>query len=56
MVKFHGAVGLVYPKKLGLSLWISVLLKGRAKNSGVMATVVEGDKPEPATTISNKAI
>ena len=56
MAKFHGAVDLIQPKKLGLYLWISVLHKGRAENPGVRATVVAGEKLEPAITVSNKAI
>ena len=56
MAKSHGAVGLAQPIKLGLYPWISVLLKGRAKNLGVRATVVAREKLRPTTTVSNKAI
>ena len=56
MAKFHGAVGLAQPTKVGLYPWILVLLKGRAKNPGVRATVVAGEKLGPATTVSSKVI
>ena len=56
MEKFHGAVGLAQPTKVVLYSWISLLLKGKAKNPEVRPTVVAGEKLEPATTISNKAI
>ena len=56
MVKFHGALVLAQPTKVGLYPWISVLLKGRHKNPGVRATVVAGEKLEPNTTVRNKAI
>ena len=55
MAKFHGAVGLTQPTKVDLYPWILVLLKGRAENPGVRATVVAGEKLGPATTVSSKA-
>ena len=56
MAKSHGAVGLLQPIKVGLYPWILMLLKGRAENPGVRATLVAGEKLRPATTVSNKAI
>ena len=56
MAKFHRAVGLAKPTKVGLYPWILVVLKGKAKNPGVRATVVAGEKLEPATAVCNKAI
>ena len=56
IAKLHRTVGLVQPIEVGLYPWISVLLKGRAKNPGVRPTVVAGEKLKPATTISSKAI
>ena len=56
MAKSHGAVGLTQPTKVDLHPWILVLLKGRAENPGVRATVVAGEKLGPATTVSSKAI
>ena len=56
MAKFHGAVGLAQPTKVGLYPWILVLLKGRTENLKVRATVVAGEKLEPATTVNSKVI
>ena len=56
MAKFYGAVGLAKPIKVGLYPWILVLLKSRAENPGVRATVVVGEKLEPAIIVSRKVI
>ena len=56
MAKFHGAVDLVQPTEVGPYPWILVLLKGKAQNPGVGATVVAGEKLEPTTTVRNKVI
>ena len=56
MAKLHGAVDLAQPLKVGLYLWISVLLKGKAENPGVRATAVAEEKLELAINISKKAI